>query len=67
MIVKWAVTDFDLEALRANRGREKDAGHHDGNEQKFVFYHTRLIRARSFPHMGFSGEGIRQQFQERGR
>jgi hypothetical protein len=54
MVIEGPVTDFDLDALRANRGRQKDARHNDGDEQKFIFDHTPLIRARFSRHMGLS-------------
>jgi hypothetical protein len=45
MAVIGPVAYFDAEALRANSGgRKKNAGPNQGDEKKFIFSHTSLIR-----------------------
>jgi hypothetical protein len=39
MVVKRPVANLDLNATRSNSGRNKNARHQNGGEQKFAFYH----------------------------
>ena len=69
MVVEWPVANLDFDALRSNRGGKKDARRNNGNEQKFVFNHTPLIRARASRHMGLSRTAgrARSRFDRIGR
>ena len=39
MVVEWSVANLDLDAIRSNGGRNKNARGNNGSEQKFVFNH----------------------------
>jgi len=39
MVIEGPVTDFDVDAVSANRGWSQNAHGHNGYEQKFVFGH----------------------------
>jgi hypothetical protein len=39
MVVEWFVANLDLDAIRSNGGRNKNARRNNGSEQKFVFNH----------------------------
>jgi hypothetical protein len=39
MVVEWSVANLDLDAIRSNGGRNKNARRNNDSEQKFVFNH----------------------------
>lgn len=46
MIIKWAVANFDLDAIGSNSCRDQNARRQNGQEQKFVFRHAVTDHAR---------------------
>src|ERR1700680_4078748 len=42
MVVEWFVANLDLDAIRSNGGRNKNARRNNGSEQKFVFNHCTI-------------------------
>jgi hypothetical protein len=54
MVVEWPVVNLDFDALRSNSGWKKETHRNNSDEQKFVFNHTRLIRAHPSRHVGLS-------------
>ena len=62
MAIVWTVANLDLD-IRSNSGWKKKTRRYYGEKQKFVFDHTRLIRARTLWRMGLShaaGRGLRR-------
>jgi hypothetical protein len=52
VIVKWPVANLDFEASGPGGSRKKNSRRNKGDDHKFVFNHTLLLRAQPSQHMG---------------